>query len=882
LLFRWFPDGRIEGREFLIGNLVGERGRSLKINLETGKWADFERGDGGIDLVALYAAKHGLDSQGDAAARLAAELGLDPGTLPAHRAEVVDVPRNRDATWTPILPVPDGAPPPPGGHSAMGRPAHVAEYRDAEGRLLAFIHRYEPDSGERKQIMPLTLCRSDAGRILWRWQGMPKPRPLYGLDLLAARPDAPVLVVEGEPKCDAARRLVGDRLVVVAWPGGAGAVRHANWAALAGRKVAIWPDADAPGVAAAEEIAGIIEGDAARVRIIDPPAGVAEGWDLADAEREGWTGDRAAAHIRAAARPLRAPEPPPVPHDDAPPPAPRGAADSDDVLPEFQPLGHDRGRYYFMTLRGQQVVDGSARDLANHAWLLQLAPAMFWEGEFPGREGFSARAAANWLMAECYRVGVYDPARIRGRGAWVDDGRVVLHLGDRVLCDGDEAAPAAFPSRCIYERGRPLDVPLAKPLPTREASALIDLCMQVSWEDREAMGRQLAGWLVVAPVCGAIPWRPHLWITSEAGAGKSWVLDNIVKPVLGPIALHVQSKTSEAGLRGELGQDARPIVFDEAETQNQADRARMQLILDLARQASSEAGAEIIKGTQQGGARRYRVRSCFAFSSINVGLEQAADESRTLVLQIVPSTDAAERSDQFDRLKAAAVELLKPDFGARLMARTLKLLPVIRANAEVFADAIAKQAGSRRTGDTFGVVLAGAWSLRSAKAVTPAEAERFISERAWAQAAIERQASEPEWKKALNVALQVPVEIERSNGRPQRVTVGEVAAWLAGLAPDMAVQRADADRALRRAGVMIANAKQDGDGPRARTGPPMVWFAQDGVALRSAFERTPWGTSWPRVLARAPGAQAPRSSMYFGYESRAVGVGVQLLRADEP
>jgi len=90
--------------------------------------------------------------------------------------------------------------------------------------------------------------------------------------------------------------LVGGRLTVVAWPGGASAVNHADWSLLRHRTVILWPDADAPGIAAAETIHGILRRLGATPRVVSPPAGVAEKWDLADAEREGWTGDRVMDH----------------------------------------------------------------------------------------------------------------------------------------------------------------------------------------------------------------------------------------------------------------------------------------------------------------------------------------------------------------------------------------------------------------------------------------------------------------------------------------------------------------------------------------------------------------------------------------------------------
>ncbi|GIX10346.1 hypothetical protein [Elioraea sp.] len=908
LVARWLPGGRREGDEYVVRNprRADRTPGSFKVNTRTGAWADFATGEAGGDLVALRAWLDGA-SQADAARALAGELGLgDTVPAPAPKANGHHPPAAQDEAWQPVVPVPDGAPAPPAAHPRLGRPVHVAEYRDAEGRLLGVIHRYEPP-GERKQILPLVLC-ADGTRLSWRWRGFPKPRPLYGLELLAQRPGAPAVVVEGEPKCDAGRRLIGDRAVVVAWPGGAKAIKHVDWSPLAGRQVAIWPDADEPGIEAARWIADELRRVGARkVGTVNPPAGVPPGWDLADAEREGWTGAQVLARIRegtkepialgagaGAARlrrddpaPSHQPAEPPAPPasppngapdppvDDAPLPDDPGPGPLDDESVPFRALGHDRGRFFVWGREGQQVLELSARELERAGPLMQLAPLSWWEAFYPAREGFAMRAAANDLIRACHRVGVFDPARVRGRGAWLDDGRVVLHLGNRLLVDGVPHEVGGFPTACIYERARQLDVTLGEPLASAEAARLMDACMQVPWEDREGMGRLLAGWLVVAPVCGAISWRPHLWITSEHGAGKTWVLDNIVKPVLGPVALHVQSKTTEAGLRGELGLDARPVVFDEAETQNQRDRERLQQILDLARQASSEHGADILKGTQTGGVKRYRIRSCFAFSSINVALAQAADESRTIVLSIAPPADPVERDDGFARLKEIVAEVITPDFGARLLARTLRLLPVIQANAEAFASAIARQHGSRRLGDTLGAVLAGAWSLRSSRAVEAAEADRFIAEREWVRATAKRSASEPEWRRALLYLAQHELRFVNHNGRVDACSIGELCASVVGETADPVMSVSEARRVLVRIGIRVERDDQ-ADGWA-------VWIATASEHLRRAFTDTPWASAWASVLLRAPGARRHPSRMVrFGhFVCAAVVIPQQVLSGGE-
>ena len=75
LLVRWFSAGRIEGKEFCIGSIRGEPGRSLKINLRTGVWCDFAAGTGGSDPVSLAAAIAGM-GQAEAAKQLALCLGV--------------------------------------------------------------------------------------------------------------------------------------------------------------------------------------------------------------------------------------------------------------------------------------------------------------------------------------------------------------------------------------------------------------------------------------------------------------------------------------------------------------------------------------------------------------------------------------------------------------------------------------------------------------------------------------------------------------------------------------------------------------------------------------------------------------------------------------
>ncbi|HEV2604615.1 MAG TPA: hypothetical protein VGU24_13210, partial [Microvirga sp.] len=79
-------------------------------------------------------------------------------------------------------------------HRNHGLPTASWAYRDVTGSVTSYVARYEPE-GSRKQIVPWTRSEKSGE---WQPKGSPAPRPLFNLDQLAARPDAPVLVVEGE------------------------------------------------------------------------------------------------------------------------------------------------------------------------------------------------------------------------------------------------------------------------------------------------------------------------------------------------------------------------------------------------------------------------------------------------------------------------------------------------------------------------------------------------------------------------------------------------------------------------------------------------------------------------------------------------------------
>lgn len=75
LAMRWLPDGKRCGAEWIARNptRTDRRVGSFKVNLNTGRWADFATGDRGGDVISLAAYLFGL-SQTEAARHIKAIL----------------------------------------------------------------------------------------------------------------------------------------------------------------------------------------------------------------------------------------------------------------------------------------------------------------------------------------------------------------------------------------------------------------------------------------------------------------------------------------------------------------------------------------------------------------------------------------------------------------------------------------------------------------------------------------------------------------------------------------------------------------------------------------------------------------------------------------
>lgn len=562
--------------------------------------------------------------------------------------------------------------------------------------------------------------------------------------------------------------------------------------------------------------------------------------------------------------------PPAVEHE-APESEPAGSyceypPEPDEARQPFLCLGYEHNTYYYLPRGSNQVIPLRAEQHGK-SHLMTVAPLNYWESCYPSKKGADYDAAANALIRFQESKGVYDPSRLRGRGAWEDSGRSVLHLGNLMYVNGSQHHPHEIKSHYIYEAAPSMeyDTP-CQPLGTAEANKFVGLCDQLQWE-RPIYGRLLAGWCIIAPICGALRWRPHVHLTGGAGVGKSWVQTNMVARSVGPAALQVVGSTTAAAIRQTLGADARPVIHDEFEAEEQAGLKRIQEELELARACSSDSEALTLKGGADGRAKVYRSRAAFCFSSIGVNMSQQADVSRVTVLSLRKDEKQSEQERQahFDSLLGTWAEIMTEEYCCALRARTVHLIPTIRKNAETFARAAAVGVGTQRTGDQLGAMLAGVYSLFSGGEVTLEKAKEWISSQDWSEYTVRE--DQMDENRCLAKILQTVIRAQGEKGICYDQSVGElIHIATMGLQTHQGITDMNADAVLKRHGIKVS--------PYDRT----FAVSNTHIAIEKCLSNTPWAKNWPQLLARLPNSEKTGSIRFSaGVVTKAVQLPLDML-----
>ena len=508
---------------------------------------------------------------------------------------------------------------------------------------------------------------------------------------------------------------------------------------------------------------------------------------------------------------------------------------------QYKVLGYNQGTYYYFPFKERQIValSASSHSMQN---LFRLDDLDNWMAKFGAGETSEKKVvmyATNALMQLAKHRGVFkEEDSVRGCGAWKDDGRNVLHCGNVLYVDGVPTKFDQLKSEFTYIAEKKLLEPADHPLSNREAYALREICEAVTWENKLS-GSLLAGWLVIAPICGALNFRPHVYITGEAESGKSTVLDRIIKPVLGKMSINADGGTTEPAIRQMMGYDARPLVYDEAEKS-----PHMPAVIELARKASSGG---IVKKFGQG---MMKVRFCAAFSAINPPINKTADESRISFMTIKKNRRAT-AMEEYNQLIEMIETTITPDYSNRLIARTLENMDTLFANIATFQKAARLVIKGARASQVIGAMLGGLFLLNSTKLIDLEDAKKWISERSWTSHTIIDDDTDP-----VRLLQYISSCVLRLNdhGSLKDISVGDlIIEAFHGNKP--------ADTLLRYTGIAVKDGR--------------VYFASRSASLSKLLRDTDWSDKPTRMLENIEGAEKHKI-FYFSTGVKTSGVSIPI------
>jgi hypothetical protein len=404
------------------------------------------------------------------------------------------------------------------------------------------------------------------------------------------------------------------------------------------------------------------------------------------------------------------------------------AAEAQPEPEPYQVLGWcvDRRKVWY---RHRQTAQIASAVPYGQAELLKLAPLAHWWDTYPIKNIDGEVIRCNWAQAAndiaraADDAGVFEPDQVRGRGVWIDDRRVVWHLGDRLEVDGVETPLADLRSRSQYGLmpALPID-PKVAPLDDDHGRHILQVLKDCGWQG-PSDHLHLAGYTVLSNVGGALRKRPGLQVSSPYGSGKSDVIENGILPLQGGIG-RISSGSTEAGIRQLIGRDALPCTIDESEAEDGRKREAQLRLVRL-----SFDGKDQVKGTPSGEAMTFCLRSSLALAGINAPIDNPADRSRIAVIgrRMMPA-------DQWNEVSRRRDSLITDEIGQRLIRRTVSNLPALLKNIATMGRVISGQMASNeggRAGDTYGALLAGAHHLTSTEVLTDSAALDWLDSVGW-------------------------------------------------------------------------------------------------------------------------------------------------------
>jgi putative DNA primase/helicase len=492
-------------------------------------------------------------------------------------------------------------------------------------------------------------------------------------------------------------------------------------------------------------------------------------------------------------------------------------------------LGVDSDGFFLTTSENKQLSYFKTLDSMT---CLKLMPVAYWEARYPGKKSsVDWTAAASDLMDKCRRSGQYQMTHTRGRGVWIDNGDLVIHMGDRLKVNGREIGLHDIRSRYCYVSDVRMEKVHPIPLTLEECGLFRDVVSGLRVKD-EWSKMFLLGWPIQAMLGGASQWRSHLHLTGDAGSGKSTILERVIWKMVEPLGYWIQGGTTEAGLRNRIKAGSLAVVVDEIESRNKDAAARIEAVLDYIRISSS--GGRIVKGSSGGGFVEYSAYSTFALASITDIIKRQSDATRFIQVHLKKTEGDPE---QWPKLEKSITRLSENQYAERMFSRAIDRFGQFKTSQEVLFRVVARKEGER-IAQLYSAVLAG-WNLvESDEPISEARAEIVVGrigrdeEKATSQT--------KDWEELVSILISSRIDAER-----ERVPVGTLVST---------IMNANVMGGPSAESLLVAERSLSFYGMRVIPERKALFVSSNNVEIRRLLTNTIGDHNYETILRRVPGS----------------------------
>lgn len=342
-------------------------------------------------------------------------------------------------------------------------------------------------------------------------------------------------------------------------------------------------------------------------------------------------------------------------------------------------LGRDGNRYYYLSKNETSVNLCSIIGFTTLDDFLKVAPMKFWKKVLSDK-GFEPKfvnANLTVLQDEIY-------SQYRGRRFSLDysvkitqgwekephhEYKFIVHSGEKIYCGKKVFSLNNHPFNTSEKFFLPSNGPSVDYSdPTKQpdsgfAKKVLRAIETISFEnDRDRI--LLAGWMVLAPMSGILERRPSGWLLGDSNTGKTYLIDNFIKPLLGSSVLSKQmSKVNRTFLTKNLSSHYTGCIIDRGRNSNKVTKSsvRLKSVLSVAK-SSLDDSIEVGKagaGTSSG-IVQIIIKSCFLFSSVN-RIELGTNESHVVNITLSKGLDDEAKRKEYYRKVINSLSFVKKD-----------------------------------------------------------------------------------------------------------------------------------------------------------------------------------------------------------------------------